>query len=199
MSTPDYRRVARSWVERHIPRPARRVTPTEFQLNDLRLPVPEARFERAMMLFARHIGGTFNRHTGIIHLPKELTEGRRLPFTELGVLYRKYPCGMIVKNVREEDPVAGLPCVAFDVVPKVNGDPRRSKFYRSFQGDAATSKVLFNKFVAWLAILGRAIKRFRAQVEAGRPATFPRVASPRRVADRWLRIHAEGSARSGVQ
>jgi len=156
---------------------------------ELRLPVSEARFDRAMMLVARDMGGTYNKHTSVIMLPKELTEGGKMPFTELGVTYRKFPCGFIIKNVQSDNPTAGLPCVSFDVLPNVGSDPRRSKFYRSFQGEAATSKRLFNQFVAWLAILSRAVKRFRQQVEAGKPATFPRVASAETVAAVWLRTH----------
>jgi len=198
--TPEMiKRVARSWVDRYVDPRMRKVTPTEFQLREMRLPVSDARFDRAMMLVARDMGGTYNRLTGVIHLPKDLAEGGRLPFTELGVLYRKFPCGMIVKNVRPDNPVAGLPCVSFDVIPKVSGDPRRSKFYRSFQGEAGTSKRLFNKFVAWMAILSRAVKRYRKQLEQGRDPVF-RTAMEERVADAWLRKKArqasQGSRRS---
>jgi hypothetical protein len=159
------RRVARTWVDRHIDPRTRKVTPTEFQVRELRLPVSDARFDRAMMLVARDMGGTYNRYTGIIHLPKELTDGGTMPFTELAVLYRKFPCGMMIKS--QDSPVAGLPCVSFDVIPNVGSDPRRSKFYRSFQGEASTSKRMFNRFVAWMAILSRAIKRYRTQLERG--------------------------------
>ena len=182
---PLIQRVARSWINRGIdPRLNKKVTPTEFMINELHLPVSDDRFDRAMTLAARDMGGTYNRYTGIIHLPKDLVETGNLPFTELAVLYRKFPCGMLMKNLSSSSPVAGLPCVSFDVIPRVKGDPRRSKFYRSFQGEAGISKRLFNKFLAWLALLNRAIKRYRQQVESGRQVVF-RVASPEAVAARW--------------
>lgn len=187
-------RVARTWVDRHIDPRLRKVTPTQFQLDRMRLPVSEARFDRAMSLVARDMGGTYNRLTGIIHLPKDLAQGGRLPFTELAVLYRKYPCGMLLKNVKPDDSVATLPCVSFDVIPNVGGDARRSKFYRSFQGEAGTSKRLFNKFVAWLAILSRAVKRYRQQLERGQNPVL-RTASSDRVAAAWMREKTSGASR----
>jgi hypothetical protein len=165
----------------------RKQTPTEFQLRGLRLPVSDARFDRAMEMVARDMGGTYNRVNGTILLPKELTEGGRLPFSELTCLYRKFPCGMLIKDVDRDNSVAGLPCVSFDVIPNVSGDPRRSKFYRNFQGDSGMSKRLFNQFVGWMAILSRAIKRYRTQLEAGRDPVFPRrVASADDVVVAWL-------------
>lgn len=198
MSKPNPTRIARSWIERHLSPQERKVTPTEFQLRDLKLPVSEVRFERAMVLVARNMGGTYNKHTSSIMLPKDLAQGGRLPFTELGVLYRKFPCGMIIKDVSQGNGAAGYPCVSFDVIPNIGGDPRRSRFYKTFQGEAGTSKRLFNQFVGWLAILSKAVKRYRQQVEAGKPANFGRVASVERVAARWLLSHvpAEGSRRS---
>jgi hypothetical protein len=193
--------VAGSWVEQHFdPRlRQRKVTPTQFQLEQLHLPVSDARFDRAMSLVARDMGGTYNKLTGTLHLPKDLAEGGRLPFTELTCLYRKFPCGMVLKDVQKDSPVAGLPCVSFDVIPNVGGDPRRSKFYRSFRGEAGTSKRLFNQFVGWMVILSRAVKRFQAQLKRGQSPIL-RTAMERRVAAAWLaektRTASRGSGRS---
>lgn len=197
-------KVARRWTHQQLDphlRETGRVTPTEFQVKELRLPVSDARFDRAMDMAARDMGGTYNRNTGVIHLPKDLARpGDRTFPTEIQVMYRKFPCGFIIKDVRRDSPAAGLPCVSFDVVPNVPGDPRRSRIYQSFKGEAATSKTLFGKFLGWLKIVSRAVKRYRQQVEQGRPATFGRLASEElpesqveRVARLWLVREARGS------
>lgn len=195
MTAPDPKKVALSWADKFLDRP-RRQTPTEFQLESLKLPVSNQRFESAMAMAARDMGGTYNRRTSTIHLPEDLRrEGDRTFPTEIKVLYRKFPCGMKlpIQKIHEAPDVAGIPCVSFDCIPRIQGDPRRSRIYQSFQGDAGMSKILFGKFLGWLKIVSKAVKRYRQKVEQGRPAQFGRMAnevlpesSVERVARQWL-------------
>jgi len=178
-------RVARQWQQ------MRKVTPTEFQLQQLRLPVSDARFDRVMRMAARDMGGTYVAATSTIKLPKEFARpGDRSFPTEIVGLYRKFPCGIMIPNVKPDNPVAGLPCVSFDLIPNVPGDPRRSRVYKSFQGEAATSKRLMNQFVAWLKIVSKAIKRYVKSNEQGRNVPFSRVAMElelaQKVARQWV-------------
>lgn len=184
-----------------------RETPTEFQVRDLALPVSDARFDRAMEMAARHMGGTYNRATGVIHLPRELARpGDRSFPTEIQVLYRKFPCGFLTLGPSvgrtEDERGAGRPCVSFDVIPKVPGDPRRSRVYQSFKGDMAQSKVLFGKFLGWLKVLSKAVARYQQQAEQGRVLPFARVASEmlpesaiERVSRQWLLSKSRGQSR----
>lgn len=186
-------RLARIWTQRPLgQRLQGRVTPTEYQLRDLRLPVSDARFERAMSMAARDMGGTYNSNTSTIHLPREIARPGDHSFpTEITVLYRKFPCGFIMKDSDNE--AAGLPCVSFDVIPNVGGDPRSSRIYQSFKGDAGLSKILFGKFLGWLKIISKAVKRYREQVEQGRPVSFARTAAETRVAEAWFSRKTERS------
>jgi hypothetical protein len=155
----------------------------------MRLPVPDARFDRAMYMAARDMGGTYDRNTGTIFLPRDLVRpGDRSFPTELRVLYRKFPCGMLLRNPKPGDPVSSMPCVSFDVIPNVPGDPRRSRIYQSFQGEAATSKTLFGKFLGWLKIISKAVKRYRQQVGQGRAPQFGRLASEVAAEDLSVRV-----------
>jgi hypothetical protein len=96
----------------------------------------------------------------------------------------------MIPNVKPDNPVAGLPCVSFDLIPNVPGDPRRSRIYKSFTGEAATSKRLMNQFVAWLKIVSKTVKRYVKNSEQGRPVPFARLAAEeelaQRVARAWL-------------
>lgn len=195
MTSPDHEKVARSWVDRFVNQP-RRQTPTEFQLESLNLPVSDQRFNRAMEMAARDMGGRYERRTSTIHLPSDMArEGDRSFPSEIKVLYRKFPCGMKIplKKLMEDNPAAaGYPCVSFDCIPRIQGDPRRSRIYQSFQGEAATSKALFGKFLGWLKIVSKAVKRYQQRVQQGQPAMFGRLASEavaeasiERVAQAW--------------
>lgn len=194
----DPKKSARTWTRqfqdpklRQLPRD---MGPTEFGLRSLRLPVSDARFDGAMAMAAREMGGTYVSSTGTIKLPPVGRPGDRTFPTELRVLYRKFPCAVIMRNPDPESPVAGMPCVSFDVVPNVAGDPRRSKIYQSFQGDAVSSKVMFGKFLGWLKIVSKAVKRYVRNHEMNREVPFARVVASEldtgeaagRVARRWL-------------
>ena len=189
--TPDPKKVARNWMHQTTNPRLRKLTPTQFQVQQLRLPVSDARFDRAMQMAARDMGGRYIPATGTIKLPKVSKPGDRTFPTELQVMYRKFPCGAMIPNVKDDNPVAGLPCVSFDVIPNTPGDPRRSKAYQSFTGEAATSKVLFGKFLGWIKILSRAVNRYVKNQEAGRGVPFARIAAEEllaeRVAENWLR------------
>lgn len=161
-------------------------------LHDLNLDVSTDRFDRAMDLAARDMGGTYDRTRGLIKLPASLRRpgDRTLP-TELEVHYRKFPCGMMMREFSESMPGVGAPCVSFDVIPRVPGDPRRSRIYQSFQGDAKHVKTLFGKFLVWLKIVSKALRRYAdgtSDVEFGR-SLQARLGSRSidRVAHRWLR------------
>lgn len=188
---PDPKKVARTWMRPPADPRLRKLTPTQFGLQQLRLPVSDARFDRAMHMAARDMGGRYVPATGTIKLPKVSTPGDRTFPTELQVMYRKFPCGIILPNAKQDSPVAGLPCVSFDVIPNTPGDPRRSKAYQSFQGEAATSKALFGKFLGWIKILSRAVNRYVKNQENGRTVPFARVASEelmtQRVVENWFR------------
>jgi len=173
---------------RQLPHGRLRESPTEFGLRQLGLPVSEARFERAMSMAARDMGGTYHPVTGTIRLPPEAARpGDRTFPTELRVLYRKFPCAVIMRNPDPESPVASMPCVSFDVIPNIPGDPRRSKIFQSFQGDAASSKIMFGKFLGWLKIISKAVKRYVKNQEAGRrEVPFAQVMASERVAVRWV-------------
>lgn len=151
-------RVAQQWLEAK--------TPTQMQLDDLHLPVSDVRFERAMEMAAKYMGGRYQN--GTIRFPYRFRD-RSFP-QELTVLYRKMPCGFL--NGKPD----GTPCVSFDVFPNVGGDPRRSKIYRSFPAGMANSKVQFGKFLGWLRIVGDAIRRYVAQAQAGQEPQFARIA-----------------------
>jgi len=172
-----------------IDRSAKVLSPTQFQLQQLRLPVSDSRFENAMRMAARDMGATFDRGRSVIYFPKGMARDGDKSFpAELSVLYRKFPCGMIMRNIGPGDAAAGSPCVSFDIIPKVPGDPRRSKLFKSFQGDTKECKVLFGKFLGWLKIISRTIQRYNRQ--SGRVTPFSRMASQEEkassVADNWL-------------
>jgi hypothetical protein len=167
--------------------PRRREGPTEFGLRQLRLPVSEARFDAAMGMAARDMGGTYHPATATIKLPAGVARPGDATFpTELRVLYRKFPCGALMPNPDTGSPVAAMPCVSFDVVPNVAGDPRRSKVFQSFQGDAASSKVMFGKFLGWLKIVSRAVKRYVKNQEAQRAVPFAQIVASERVLARHV-------------
>lgn len=183
-------RVARQW--RQLQQEGRRVTPTEFAVRNLRLPVSDARFDRVMQMAARDMGGTYLPATSTIKLPPGRPGDKSFP-TELLGLYRKFPCGALMKTPKTNEPVsdlAGMPCVSFDLIPNVPGDPRRSRIYKSFQGDATMSKRLMNQFVGWLKIVSKAVKRYRKETEQGRNVPFARLAAElemsERVTHEWL-------------
>jgi hypothetical protein len=185
-------RVARQW--RQLQQEGRRVTPTEFAVRQLRLPVSDARFDRVMQMAARDMGGTYHPATSTIKLPPQFARAGDRSFpTELLGLYRKFPCGALMKTPGTNEPVsdvASLPCVSFDLIPNVPGDPRRSRIYKSFQGDVTQSKRLMNQFVGWLKIISKAVKRYVRNSEQGRAVPFGRVAAEEelaaRVARAWL-------------
>jgi hypothetical protein len=162
MAAPDPRNVARRWLLARVT--DERQTPTQFHLEQLGLPVSDARFDRAMEMAARYMGGTYLPATGTIRLPREAVRPGDKSFpSEITVLYRKFPCAYVMKGVRRDSPGAGMPCVSFDAIPNVPGDPRRSRIYQSFRGEAGSSKVLFGKFLGWLRIIGDAVRRYVRQ------------------------------------
>ena len=151
-------RLARKWLLSK--------TPTQMALDDLHLPVSDVRFERAMEMAAKYMGGKYRN--GTIRFPYRFRD-RTFP-QELTVLYRKMPCGFL--NGQSD----GTPCVSFDVFPNVGGDPRRSKVYRSFPAGLKNSKTQFGKFLGWLRIVGDAVRRYVAQAQAGQDPQFARIA-----------------------
>jgi hypothetical protein len=177
-------RVARRWVARQLslpPSTSRQPrTPTQMQLDELSLPVTDERFLRAMSMAARHMGGTFDLATSTIRLPRHVVRpGDRSFPNEMQVLYRKFPCGMILPGAARDQAEAGYPCVSFDLIPKVPGDPRRSRVFRSFTGPASQAKTLFGKFLGWLKIIAKAVHRYTETSNQGEPSAL-------RVAARWL-------------
>jgi len=154
------KRIAREWL--------RKKTPTQMQLDALRLPVSDVRFERAMEMAARYMGGKYR--DGTIRLPYKFKD-RTFP-TEFTVLYRKLPCGFLTN---QND---GQPCVTFDIIPNIGRDPRRSKVYKSFPADLKSSKMQFGKFLGWLRIVGDAVRRYVAQTQAGQDPQFAKLAMP---------------------
>jgi len=146
----------------------RKKTPTQMQLDALRLPVSDARFERAMEMAARYMGGKYR--DGTIRLPYHFKD-RTFP-TEFTVLYRKLPCGFLTN---QND---GQPCVTFDIIPNIGRNPRRSKVYKSFPADLKSSKVQFGKFLGWLRIVGDAVRRYVAKAQAGQDPQFAKLAMP---------------------
>jgi hypothetical protein len=148
-----------------------------------------------MYMAARDMGGVYNRNTGVIHLPKELARPGDLSFpTQLQVLYRKFPCGFIIRDEDRDNPAAGLPCVSFDVIPNTPGDPRSNRIYQSFKGEVSMSKTLFGKFLGWLKIISKTVNRYRQQIEQGKPAQFGRITAEHlptsmveRTASIWLK------------
>jgi hypothetical protein len=156
-------RVANRWLARQLSLPPSRPTrtPTQMQLDELGLLVSDERFVRAMGMAARHMGGTFDIASSTIRLPPEVVRpGDRTFPNEIQVLYRKFPCGMIMPGAARERADAGSPCVSFDVIPKVPGDPRRSRVFQSFSGSASDAKTLFGKFLGWLKIVAKAVHRY---------------------------------------
>ena len=188
-------RVARTWTRQfqdpHLRQLPRGQSPTEFGLRQLHLPVSNARFEAAMGMAARDMGGTYHPATATIRLPPGFARPGDATFpTELRVLYRKFPCAAIMRDPDPESPVATMPCVSFDVIPNISGDPRRSKIFQSFQGDAASSKRMFGKFLGWLKIVSKAVHRYVKTRDAERAAPFAQVMASEdavaRVAATWL-------------
>lgn len=172
-------RVARRWIAKQWSMPPQGRTPTQMQLDEINLPVSEERFARAMDMAARYMGGSFDAMSGMIRLPPEIVRpGDRTFPNQIQVLYRKFPCGMVMPGAVRERPEAGHPCVSFDVIPKVVGDPRRSKVFQSFAGPASQAKTLFGKFLGWLKIVGKAVRRYAETPAQDAP-------SPLRVAARW--------------
>jgi hypothetical protein len=180
-------RVARNWMQQTSDPHLRKVGPTRFQVQQLRLPVSDARFDAAMGMAARDMGGRYIPATGTIKLPKVSYPGDKTFPTEIQVLYRKFPCGAVIPNVRDDDPVSGLPCVSFDIIPNTPGDPRRSKIYQSFMSEAASSKVMFGKFLGWLKIVSKAINRYVKSLEQGREVPFARVARDEMLVEQVVR------------
>lgn len=150
-----------------------------------------------MQMAAREMGGTYHPATSTIKLPHTIARPGDKSFpTELLGLYRKFPCGALMKTPKTNEPVsdvASLPCVSFDLIPNVPGDPRRSKIYKSFQGDVTQSKRLMNQFVGWLKIISKAVNRYVKNTEQGRHVPFGRVAAEiamsEQVAREWLLQH----------
>lgn len=134
-------KVAAAWLSRQ--------TPTQFALDQLRLPVTQEQFDHAMTLAAKRVGGQYDKHKGMIYLPWIPNGDPTFP-THLNVLYRKFPCGFLQKQL---DDTAGMPCVSFDIIPYVGRNPRRSRAYKSINGDASESKLLFVKFLKWMKII----------------------------------------------
>jgi len=159
------RKLARAWV---------RKTPTQMALDDLNLPISEDRFERAMGMAARYMGGVYSN--GAIHFNQKFDDPS-FP-SKIKVLYRKLPCGFL--NTEK----AGV-CVTFDVIPVVQGDPRRSRIYQSFPADIKNIKTQFGKFLGWLRIVGMAMRKYlaRAQKTAGMFHTPPKMVGPM---SRWV-------------
>ena len=152
------RRVATRWMLR---KSREYQSPTHAQVSQLPLLVSDDRFDRAMGMAARHMGGTYNAATGIIQLPVSLAKaGDRTFPTRMEAHYRKFPCGMIIPSVDSNHPMMGAPCVSFDLIPLVPGDPRRSRIYQSFSGPLDQSKVLFGKFLGWLKIVAKTVHRY---------------------------------------
>lgn len=193
------KRVARTWMTQPGDPRLRKMTPTQFQVQQLRLPVSDARFDRAMTMAARDMGGRYVPATGTIKLPKVSAPGDKTFPTELQVMYRKFPCGILLPTSQQDSPVAGLPCVSFDVIPNTPGDPRHTKIYKNFTGEAATSKVLFGKFLGWLKIISKAVNRYVRNLEQGRTVPFARVAQEQQMADavveRWVRARIQAKER----
>ena len=158
-------RVAHNWLTARV----QKQTPTQMAIEGLRLPISDARFERAMEMAAKYMGGTYRN--GTIRLPYRYRD-QTFP-QEMTVLYRKLPCGYITNR-----PADGA-CVSFDIYPNMGGDPRRSKIYKSFPATLKNSKTQFGKFLGWLRIVGDAVRRYVAQAEAGQTPQFARIAMSR--------------------
>ena len=141
-------------------------TPTQMGLDDLKLPVSDDRFDRAVALFARHVGGRFDRSSGIVHLPWKKNGDKTFP-TKIQVMYRKFPCGFLHKKFT---PSSGLPCVSFDIIPLGVSNPSKSRMFRSFQGPASDAKRLFNLYLLWLKKVADALKLYaqRNPLDKGR-------------------------------
>lgn len=167
-------RVAREWL--------RKKTPTQMAVDDLNLLVSDERFERAMAMAAKYMGGRYQN--GVIRLPYKFQD-KSFP-TELTVLYRKMPCGFITN---QDD---GTPCVTFDLIPKVSGDPRRSKVYKSFPSSVKNSKVAFGKFLNWLRVVGDTVRQYVAQEQS------VRLASAKAVSQAWLKSKVTSSVHQGA-
>lgn len=128
-----------------------------------------------MTMAARDMGGVYDQARGVIKLPPSMAHAGDPSFPqEIEVHYRKFPCGMVMRNLDEHTPGAGEPCVSFDVIPRVPGDPRRSRVYQSFQGPASQAKTLFGKFLGWLKIVSKALHRYNGP--RSRPVEFARIA-----------------------
>lgn len=141
-----------------------------------------------MVMAARDMGGAYDQSRGVIRLPPSMAHAGDPTFPyELEVHYRKFPCGMAMRDPSGHG--AGKPCVSFDVIPRVPGDPRRSRVYQSFQGPASDVKMLFGKFLGWLKIVSKALQRYktpRAPVEFARVAREVLPPSPaERVVEAW--------------
>lgn len=190
------KRVARTWMTQPNDPRLRKITPTQFQVRQLGLPVSDARFDRAMSMAARDMGGHYIAATGTIKLPRVNNNTDKTFPTELQVLYRKFPCGFLMPKSQADSPVAGLPCVSFEVLPNTPGDPRHSRIYQTFTGEAATSKTLFGKFLGWLKIISKAVKRYIRNSESGHAVPFARVADQERMAsavvEKWVRANLRG-------
>lgn len=158
----------------------RKRTPTQMALDDLNLEVSDDRFNKAMALFARHLGGRYDQRSGVVHLPWENNSDRTFP-NKLVMLYRKFPCGMIHKEWTND---SGKPCVSFDIIPQIP-NPSKSKIYKSFQGEAKNAKRLFNEYLMWLKKVSTALKIYVGQRNPD-PRRTTQMMLARRVANRYL-------------
>lgn len=165
--------VARNYDQR------RHRTPTQMALDDLHLQVSDDRFDKAMAMFARHLGGRYDRRTGVVDLPWQGNRDKTFP-NKLVLLYRKFPCGFIHKELNGD---SGKPCVSFDVIPQIP-NPSKSKIYRSFQGEAKDAKRLFNDFLRWLKTVSTALKVYVDQKQPDTRAMTQMLT--RRVAAQYL-------------
>lgn len=157
----------------------RRRTPTQMQVDNLKLDISDARFDKAMGMFAKMVGGSYDRQRGVITLPWETGRNRKFP-KQLQVLYRKFPCGMLQRTF---GPDSGAPCVSFDVIPKIP-NANSSKMYKSIQGDAVHAKKLFAQFLHHLKRVGDAL--MIAAQKDNMPLERRTVMMTRRVATRWV-------------
>lgn len=170
--TPSVQKVATKWWDKYARdlRSARlqKKTPTQMAVDDLNLPVPDARFDRAMSMLAQYLGGRFDRGNSVIILPWK-SHNKSFP-TKLTVLYRKFPCGFLHKTFNGE---SRRPCVSFDLIPNTP-NPQKSRAYRSFNGPIKDSKKLFNEFLLWTKVVADSLKAYAARhnVEEQRKTQF---------------------------
>jgi len=168
-------RVARTWL---VQLPGRAAPVLRPRVPPVRPSISEAQFERAMELIAQAMGGRYIAATSTIKLPRIGKPGDDSFPTELQVLYRRFPRGMLLPEADPNDPATHQPYVSFDELPNTPGDPRQSRIYRTFTGEAAASGILFRKFLGWLKILTNAVNRYAREAEQETASV--------RIARKWL-------------